>query len=720
MDNKENNKQSFIKNISQEGLKTAWKNLPLPVKLKILAVIGIVILAVIVTAAIVGSIGSIFLDYSNDTVESKDVASEYEEYWAEFCEDDDSGCTEEQIEAAKELKKSQEKFYEKLDKLVKKYSINKEQKYLVLTTIFYDYDIDDFTEGGGAFELDSTDEINYEVEGNVYKKEQDSLKELIKQFKVYSVNCHYTYKNSNNEDVSDMYTLSDESGKPLIFGFFDKAKYTFGIKPSEDTFKGFSAAETCCKESYQGTVKMEESTTNSASLENYYRYLRTSTYFDEKPHLKTYFVQYANRKGLDTDDLSTWPEQDLENVREGIIDDIKTIVADYMDENNSYLAVGTGTQYWWPIGSQETSSDGGVLIASGNPEFTYISSYFGMRYHPIHQDYRVHEGIDIPGTMESTNIIAALDGTVIRTVNACDSINSRGCGGGYGNYIEILDTKGNTNIYAHMALNTQTVTVGDTVVQGQVIGKVGSSGDSTGAHLHFTIKVNGVAVDPLDYVDPANPRPSSSADMEFNTARFTKSEYVAILQEYYSQDGVCNSSSSQYVTGCTSFKTNVLGNGAEEIYDVAASYNLNPELIVARVRLEGYSPGSGYNYFGYGCTNTGGLQACYTFSSFKAGVEEFFKNASQYSSLQDMMSRYAYLGDYWYTGVHWGWGGCAYASYIYPDGVPDRVTDACSKPDGTCTTAGESACVPTTQEDRDAYTNWQVSKMAQSAAQVFG
>ncbi len=82
------------------------------------------------------------------------------------------------------------------------------------------------------------------------------------------------------------------------------------------------------------------------------------------------------------------------------------------------------------------------------------------------------------------------------------------------------------------------------------------------------------------------------------------------------------------------------------------------------------------------------------------------------------MSRYAYLGDYWYTGTHWGWGGCAYASYIY-DEVPDRVASACSMPDGYCTTAGESVCVPTTEEDQYAYTLWQVEKMTSTIEGIF-
>ena len=61
--------------------------------------------------------------------------------------------------------------------------------------------------------------------------------------------------------------------------------------------------------------------------------------------------------------------------------------------------------------------------------------------------------------------------------------------------------------YAHFSANTITVRAGDKVQQGQVIGQVGSSGCSTGPHLHFEVYVDGSKVDPLDYVSTSNTRP---------------------------------------------------------------------------------------------------------------------------------------------------------------------------------------------------------------------
>jgi murein DD-endopeptidase MepM/ murein hydrolase activator NlpD len=98
-----------------------------------------------------------------------------------------------------------------------------------------------------------------------------------------------------------------------------------------------------------------------------------------------------------------------------------------------------------------------------------------------------HRGIDIPAA-RGTSVLAADGGTVITARFA----------GSYGNYVEIRHANGYISLYAH--LHTMNVRVGDRVFQGQVIGGVGSTGRSTGNHLHFEIIRNGVKVNPLNYV----------------------------------------------------------------------------------------------------------------------------------------------------------------------------------------------------------------------------
>ncbi len=117
----------------------------------------------------------------------------------------------------------------------------------------------------------------------------------------------------------------------------------------------------------------------------------------------------------------------------------------------------------------------------------YVSSAFGYRTHPISGRKRLHTGIDI-GALGGTPIHAANRGTVIFS----------GWYGGYGNAIVIDHGGGLTTLYAHQS--RLRVGVGDKVALGDRIGDVGSTGYSTGAHLHFETRENGVPVDPMKYL----------------------------------------------------------------------------------------------------------------------------------------------------------------------------------------------------------------------------
>lgn len=164
----------------------------------------------------------------------------------------------------------------------------------------------------------------------------------------------------------------------------------------------------------------------------------------------------------------------------------------------------------------------------------------------------------------------------------------------------------------------------------------------------------------------------------------------------------------------------ILGDNAGMIYDMATSNGINPELVFVRADVEGYSPGeSKNNYWGMGCTNTGGYDACHSYRSLAEGVSEFLRFISKFSSLTDLMSRYAYLGDYWYNPGSWATGGCVYASAIYGNNIPERVRNACA-PGKTCTTAGGDDCVPTTEEDKQAYLAFQAQAMVSARKKIFG
>jgi murein DD-endopeptidase MepM/ murein hydrolase activator NlpD len=116
-----------------------------------------------------------------------------------------------------------------------------------------------------------------------------------------------------------------------------------------------------------------------------------------------------------------------------------------------------------------------------------ITSPFGMRINPVTHKYSGHTGIDI-GVPYGTPIAAADGGTVIFA-----SWNVA-----YGNMTVIDHGGGFSTMYAHQS--KQLVAVGDHVTQGQIIGYIGTTGWSTGPHLHFEIRVNGVPVNPMKYL----------------------------------------------------------------------------------------------------------------------------------------------------------------------------------------------------------------------------
>ena len=129
----------------------------------------------------------------------------------------------------------------------------------------------------------------------------------------------------------------------------------------------------------------------------------------------------------------------------------------------------------------------GGLFAWPAPGYHTITSPYGTRLHPILKTYRTHTGIDI-GAPKGAYAIAANDGTVIESRMM----------GSYGNAVIIDHGGGFTTLYGHGS--ELIAKAGDVVKRGDVIMKVGSTGMSTGPHLHFEVRINGKTVNPLDYL----------------------------------------------------------------------------------------------------------------------------------------------------------------------------------------------------------------------------
>lgn len=147
-----------------------------------------------------------------------------------------------------------------------------------------------------------------------------------------------------------------------------------------------------------------------------------------------------------------------------LIDDVRDAVNELAKQSSS---VYVGGKFQWP------------LPAANN----VVTCVYGMRVHPITGVYKLHTGVDLRAS-SGTNIYAANSGTVITSTYST----------AYGNYVVIDHGGGIATLYAHMT--KRLVKVGDKVKQGKVIGYVGSTGYSTGPHLHFEIIKDG------DYIDP--------------------------------------------------------------------------------------------------------------------------------------------------------------------------------------------------------------------------
>ncbi len=139
-----------------------------------------------------------------------------------------------------------------------------------------------------------------------------------------------------------------------------------------------------------------------------------------------------------------------------------------------------------------SSSTGGMKYVGGEfawptPSCYYITSHFSpRRKNPVSGVWKRHTGTDI-GAAYGASIVAANSGTVTLA----------GWNSGYGNCVIIDHGGGRATLYAHMS--SYSVSSGQYVQRGQQIGRVGSTGNSTGPHLHFEVLINGTAVDPMQY-----------------------------------------------------------------------------------------------------------------------------------------------------------------------------------------------------------------------------
>lgn len=421
------------------------------------------------------------------------------------------------------------------------------------------------------------------------------------------------------------------------------------------------------------------------------------------------------------------------------------LAGEYVEEEE--IISSTNNSYWWPIGSKEIEEKNGILFAKGEPQIIKITSNFA----DIEGRSSPHNGIDIsnggngPGVV---NIVASKDGEVIYPTNIsqtqyADNANSAD-GGGYGNYIIIKHSDGSYTLYGHLAQNSIKVMSGDVVSQGQVIAKMGNSGNSSGAHLHFEIRIGSdspsAIVDPLNHIDPNNPRPMSYGGSSFSlvTTTLSKDEFVSRMNDYYKR------------TKHKAFNKNFLKH-AEEIYDASIKNNVNPELVVVTAGTEqNWSLSSACqhtnNYWGIGIANGEGCNSGGKYDSLSEGIAAYAKTLSNYNengslakaitkryndrakagcdpsghglpgTFEGMQSMYSWAGSYRWNPGNWGSGGCVYYNIIYGK-------DYCSKMPTCASSVATNNCpanTKTTVCEQNDYTAYQIKGKVQLRYDIFG
>jgi LysM repeat protein len=135
-----------------------------------------------------------------------------------------------------------------------------------------------------------------------------------------------------------------------------------------------------------------------------------------------------------------------------------------------------------------------------------ITAQFGPWVHPISGKHTNHNGVDLI-SLDNQTIYAPEGGKVTA------ARKSNAAGGGYGYYIKMVGDSGHEHILAHMKSKSFEVATGDTVKTGDELGTIGATGNVTGAHLHWEVRVRGKFTNPLDHItDDAEPTPEPTPE----------------------------------------------------------------------------------------------------------------------------------------------------------------------------------------------------------------
>ena len=328
-------------------------------------------------------------------------------------------------------------------------------------------------------EIDATQDILDELDANIAQTEQEleeTTQELENKKELFATRIRVMYENGdtsymdvllNSENFSDMLSNMEIVSQIMDYDKGVVAEYT-ALKESIEQMKAELESDRADKQDYMDSLedRKEELESDRADLKKLLAKLENDIEYAEKT---------ARQMQADEDKVNAEIEelsrQEAEAARKAAEAAKKAAQSKSASSSTSTSTVRASGSMVWPC-----------------PSYNYISSNYGYRTHPITGKVSsFHKGIDIAAS-SGNPVLAAASGTVVKSYMSSS----------YGNYIVISHGGGLMTAYAH--LSRRLVSVGDTVSAGQQIGTVGSTGNSTGPHLHFEVYVNGSTVNPMNYV----------------------------------------------------------------------------------------------------------------------------------------------------------------------------------------------------------------------------
>lgn len=269
--------------------------------------------------------------------------------------------------------------------------------------------------------------------------------------------------------------MTAESLSDLLSKLDDVEQIMTNDKDLEDGYK--AAVEQCSK--IKGELETQEK-----ELKNFESELK-SQQAEMQKQIETAAATIASIQG-DIDEYLTEYDLNAANLQE-VTDDISSLEAQRAAAARAAAAAkaaASGTGHVSQSYAAAPSGAAGMFIWPTTVRT--ITSPYGYRYHPISGTYKFHSGVDI-GASYGSPVYAAAAGTATVSYDS----------GGFGNYVTINHGNGYSTLYGHMS--SVAISSGSYVSQGQVIGYVGSTGASTGPHLHFNVYHNGSLTNPMSY-----------------------------------------------------------------------------------------------------------------------------------------------------------------------------------------------------------------------------